>query len=87
MDFLRNHTHLVGGGYTQGSKYTRFSISHQTYGGQGGDTRQLHTFSISRQTSGRQDPPHANPSKPAYHAKPFQSFTTEIPYGVATSPA
>jgi hypothetical protein len=59
MDFLRNHTRRVGGD-TRRARNIRDLAKVQITpfnGGQGFPLRQLHAFSISRQTYGRQDPP------------------------------
>ena len=45
MDFLRDHAHLAGGDTRKERNIRDLAISRQTYGGQGGDTRQLHAFS------------------------------------------
>ena len=49
MDFLRDHTHLAGGDTREERNIRDLAISRQTYGGQGGDTRQ--TLSIQHITS------------------------------------
>ncbi len=82
MDLLRNHAHLAGGGYTEG---TQFSKSRHTPRGQGPPPHQPLPITKSRHITPNlleaRVPPTPTPPNPPNHGVPSESFLIQIPIG------